>query len=74
MPKQTAWRNHGEMWLRILVRRVLKRGNCTAVEALRARILAFIDDFNQTAKPFKWTDTGRPLVPENPIPSSAGLY
>ena len=26
------------------------------------RILAFIDYFNQTAKPFKWLHTGRPLV------------
>ena len=62
VPKHTSWLNHVEMWLSILVRRVLKRGNFTSVEELRARILAFIDYFNQTAKPFKWTYTGRPLV------------
>ncbi len=44
------------------MRRVLKRGNFTSVEELRARVLAFIAYFNQTAKPFKWTYTGRPLV------------
>ncbi len=62
VPKHTSWLNQVEMWFSILVRRVLKRGNFTSVEALRARILAFIDYFNQTAKPFKWTYTGRPLV------------
>ncbi|MDQ5850972.1 MAG: transposase [Chloroflexota bacterium] len=62
VPKHTSWLNQVEMWFSILVRRVLKRGNFTSVEELRARILAFIDYFNQTAKPFKWTYTGRPLV------------
>ena len=62
VPKHTSWLNQIEIWFSILVRRVLKRGNFRSVEDLRARILAFIDYFNQTAKPFKWTYTGRPLV------------
>ena len=61
-PKHTSWLNQVEIWFSILVRRVIKRGNFTSVDDLRARILAFIDYFNQTAKPFKWTFTGRPLV------------
>ncbi len=62
VPKHTSWLNQVEIWFSILVRRVLKRGNFTSVADLRARILAFIAYFNQTAKPFKWTYTGRPLV------------
>ncbi len=62
VPKHTSWLNQIEIWFSILVRRVLKRGNFRSVEDLRTRILAFIDYFNQTAKPFKWTYTGRPLV------------
>ena len=62
VPKHTSWLNQVEIWFSILMRRVLKRGNFASVEALRARILAFIAYFNQTAKPFKWTFTGRPLV------------
>jgi hypothetical protein len=62
VPKHTSWLNQVEIWFSILMRRVLKRGNFASVEALRARILAFIDYFNQTAKPFKWLHTGRPLV------------
>jgi hypothetical protein len=62
VPKHTSWLNQVEIWFSILMRRVLKRGNFASVEELRARILAFIDYFNQTAKPFKWLHTGRPLV------------
>jgi hypothetical protein len=62
VPKHTSWLNQVEIWLSILVRRVIKRGNFTSVDDLRDRILAFIDYFNRTAKPFRWTYTGRPLV------------
>ena len=62
VPKHTSWLNQVELWFSILMRRVLKRGNFASVAELRARILAFIEYFNQTAKPFKWLHTGRPLV------------
>lgn len=63
VPKHTSWLNQVEIWFSILVRRVIKRGNFPSVDALRERILAFIAYFNQSAKPFRWTYTGRPLVP-----------
>lgn len=62
VPKHTSWLNQVEIWFSILVRRVIKRGNFTCVDDLGAKILAFIEYFNQTAKPFRWTYTGRPLV------------
>jgi DDE superfamily endonuclease len=62
VPKHTSWLNQIEIWLSILVRRVIRRGSFTSLDDLRERILAFIDYFNQTAKPFRWTYTGRPLV------------
>lgn len=62
-PKHTSWLNQIEIWLSILVRRLLKRASFTSTDELRERILAFIDYFNRTmAKPFKWTYAGRPLV------------
>jgi hypothetical protein len=62
-PKHCSWLNQVEIWFSILVRKVLRRGSFTSTEDLRARLLAFIDYFNQTmAKPFKWTYTGRPLA------------
>jgi transposase len=60
-PKHTSWLNQIALWFGILVRRVLKRGNCTSTDDLRQRILAFIAYFNRTATPFTWTDKGRPL-------------
>jgi hypothetical protein len=62
VPKHTSWLNQVELWLGILVRRVIKRGNFTWRDDLRTKIVAFIDYFNQTAKPFRWTYTGRPLM------------
>jgi hypothetical protein len=62
VPKHTSWLNQVEIWFSILVRRVIKRGNFPSVDDLRERIMAFIGYFNQTAKPFAWTYTGRPLV------------
>lgn len=60
-PKHSSWLNQIEIWFSILIRRLLKRASFTSLEDLRQRILAFIDYFNRTAKPFKWTYTGRPL-------------
>jgi putative transposase len=62
-PKHAPWMNQGELWLSILVRKVLRRGNFTSVDDLRAKVLAFIAYFNRTmAKPFKWTYRGKPLA------------
>lgn len=61
LPKHTSWLNQVEIWLGILVRRVIKRGNFSSPDDLRAKILAFIDYFNRSAKPFRWTYAGRPL-------------
>jgi DDE superfamily endonuclease len=61
--KHTSGLNHIELWVSIVVRRWLKRGNFTSVEDLRERILAFIAYLNKTmAKPFKWTYKGCPLT------------
>jgi hypothetical protein len=61
-PNHSSWLNQIEIWLSILVRKVLKRGSFASVEALEAKVLAFIDYYNQTAKPFKWTYQGQPLT------------
>src|SRR5258708_2395365 len=60
-PKHSSWLNQIEIWFSILIRRLLKRASFTSTQDLCQRILAFIDYFNTTAKPFKWTYTGRPL-------------
>lgn len=62
-PKHCSWMNQIEIWLSILVRKLLKRGSFTSVEDLRARVLVFIEYYNRTmAKPFRWTYQGKPLM------------
>jgi transposase len=62
-PKHSSWLNQIEIWLGILVRKLLKRGSFTSAEDLHAKLLAFIAYYNRTmAKPFKWTYQGKPLV------------
>lgn len=62
-PKHSSWLNQIEIWLSILVRKLLKRGSFTSVEDLKAKVLAFIDYYNRTmAKPFKWTYQSKPLT------------
>jgi transposase len=60
-PKHASWMNQIEIWFSILARKVLRRGDFTSVADLKAKVLAFIDYYNQTmAKPFKW-NYGKPL-------------
>jgi transposase len=62
-PKHASWMNQVEIWLSILVRKLLKRGSFTSVEELKAKVLAFVEYFNRTmAKPFKWTYKGKALT------------
>jgi len=58
-PKHASWMNQVEIWLSILVRKLLKRGQFVSLNDLRDQILAFISYYNRTmAKPIKWTYTG----------------
>jgi transposase len=58
-PKHASWMNQVEIWLSILVRKLLKRGNFSSLDDLRNQILAFIAYYNRTmAKPIKWTYMG----------------
>jgi transposase len=58
-PTHASWMNQVEIWLSILVRKLLKRGKFLSLDDLRDQILAFIAYYNRTmAKPIKWTYTG----------------
>ena len=58
-PKHASWMNQVEIFLSILVRKLLKRGNFSSIDDLRDQVLAFLAYYNQNmAKPIKWTYTG----------------
>jgi len=63
MPKHCSWLDQIESWLSILARMLLRRGSFTSLDELHAKVLAFIDYYNDNmAKPFKWTYMGKPLL------------
>jgi transposase len=62
-PKHSSWLNQIEIWLGILVRKLLRRGSFTSVDELETKIREFIAYYNRTmAKPFAWTYRGKALV------------
>jgi hypothetical protein len=62
-PKHASWMNQVEIWLSILVRKVIKRGSFTSIKELKRKVFAFIEYYNRTmAKPFKWTYQGKALA------------
>ena len=61
-PTHASWLNQVELFFSILERRLLRHGEFTGVEDLAARIIAFINDYNRRARPFRWTYDGRPLM------------
>lgn len=60
-PTHASWLNQIEIWFSIMSRRVLKQGIFKSVNELIQKIKQFIRSYNQTAKPFAWTYTGKPL-------------
>ncbi len=59
-PRHCSWLNQIEIFLSILVRKLLKRGSFTSVAELKAKVLSFLDYYNRTmAKPFKWNLPGQ---------------
>jgi len=60
-PKHSSWLNQIEIIFGIINRRVLRHGSFTSKEDLKAKLMRFIEYFNETfAKPMNWTFTGRP--------------
>ena len=62
-PKHASWMNQVEIWLSILVRKVIQRGNFVSTNDLKRQVAAFIEYYNRTmAQPFKWTYQGKALA------------
>lgn len=54
-PVHCSWMNQVEQWFSILQRKRLRAPNFADLGDLEAKILDFIDEWNQTAHPFQWT-------------------
>jgi transposase len=60
-PTHASWLNQVELFFSILERRLLRRGEFHSVDHLAERVIAFVNDYNRRAAPFRWTYDGRPL-------------
>ena len=60
-PTHASWLNQVELFFSILQRRLLRRGEFDSLDDLARRVIAFINDYNRRAAPFRWTYDGRPL-------------
>ena len=56
MPVHCSWMNQIEQWFSILQRKRLVASNFADLEELESKLLAFIDEWNEEAHPFQWTD------------------
>lgn len=54
-PVHCSWMNQVEQWFSILQRKRLRAPNFVDLDDLEAKILAFIDEWNESAHPFDWT-------------------
>lgn len=61
-PTHASWLNQIEIWFGILSRRIIRRGVFTSTSELSQRIVSFIEKYNETAEPFEWTYSGKPLA------------
>ena len=73
-PKHASWMNQVEIWFSILTRKLLRNGNFSSTEDLRAKVLAFIEYYNRTmAKPLNLTYNGKALCVQLFMPIYIGL-
>jgi DDE superfamily endonuclease len=56
-PVHCSWMNHGEQGFSILRRKRLRNLNFAGLADLATTIAAFLDQWNATAHPFRWTTT-----------------
>ncbi len=61
-PKHASWLNQVEIFFSILQRRLIKHGIFDSEDDLATQMLAFVEHYNLTARPFEWTYTGKVLV------------
>jgi transposase len=56
-PTGSSWLNQVEIWFGIITKQAIRRGTFNSVRQLIDTINAYIDNWNNDAKPFTWTAT-----------------
>jgi DDE superfamily endonuclease len=67
-PKHGSWLTQVELWLSVLARRFLKRGDFDSAHDFETRLSDYLEIYNtHYAHPYRWTYTGQPLVRATPF-------
>jgi hypothetical protein len=67
-PKHGAWLNQVELWLSVLARRFLQRGDFDSAQDFETHLCDSPEVYNtHHAHPYRWTSTGQPLVRATPF-------
>jgi transposase len=61
-PTSSSWINLVERWFAELTTKLLKRGQHRTVRQLNAEIRAWIDDWNESPRPYVWTKTADQIL------------
>jgi hypothetical protein len=60
-PVHASWLNQIEIFFSVIQKKVVSPDNFPSLEQLSATLLAFVDRYNQTARPFSWKYTADDL-------------
>ena len=60
-PVHASWLNQVEIFFSIIQRKVVSPNDFASLEQLSETLLAFVDRYNATAKPFSWKYTAADL-------------
>ena len=67
-PQQGSWLNQVALWLSVLARRFLKRGDFGSAHDFATRLIDYLEVYNtHQAHPYRWTSTGQPFVRATPF-------
>lgn len=67
-PIHGSWLNQVELFVSVLARQVLRRGDFASVAVFAERLQRWLTEYNERkAHPYRWTYTGEPLVRGTPF-------
>jgi len=61
-PTYSPWLNQVEIWFNLITQRAIRRGTFRSVKQLVAKIDAFVQHHNKTARPFAWVATADSIL------------
>lgn len=61
-PTYSSWLNQVERWFGLITQRAIRRGSFRSVKELVAKIDAFVQHYNRSSRPFRWTATADSIL------------